>query len=257
MATELPGNVTQAREQASKLAGVAGEYAAGEPSVIDVLRQKVQQAYSDNKDIIEKLDAAVGGYLPSPSVGREQYQNIFNPFQRESLVSQYVANKATPMLTYSGILGNRMGRVEDLVGAGVRGYQSVSAAAQSKAQLAQQQYQNLLNEFQIKETLNKEEEAKKGQEIVEANGRKYLLSYDENGNIINKIDLGTAPTSSSGSGATIIIGGQDITDLTNNKQTQQTTYEKPPFSPYKSGIRQEWPAGSGIVWRSNSKGGWE
>ena len=209
---QLPEEVTGARQRASELAGVAGQYQAGEVSVIDTLKQKITEAYSSNQDIIQKLDQAITGYLPSPAVGREKYQNIFNPFQRESLVSQYVANQATPMLTYSGLLGQRMGRIEDTLGAGVRGYQAESQAKQAKAQQAQQQYQNLMNEFQLTQPT---------QETVDAGGRRYRVSYDWQGNVVNRVDLG--PTPSSGGGAGDLTAALKLLGIGSEMATGQTT----------------------------------
>lgn len=200
---QLPAEVTNARARAEELAGVAGQYSAAEPSISDVLRQKVQQAYADNQDIIGELDAAQGSYLAAPQTARAQYEDIFNPFQREALVSQYIQNEALPMLSYSSIYGNRLGRIDDLIGAGTRGYQAEVAARQNEAQLANQSYQNLLNEYQITQALEAQQAAasQPQTQIVEANGRRYLLTYDNQGNVINQQDLGASGSGSGGSSA--------------------------------------------------------
>jgi len=205
---QLPESVTGARERASQLSGVAGEYKAGEISVIDALRAKVTEAYSANQDIIQNLEKAIGEYLPSPQVGREKYQNIFNPFQRESLVSKYTASKAIPMLTGSALLGQRLGRIEDLVGAGTRAFGAESTRAQNQATLAQNQYTNLLAEYTATAPTIKE---------VEAGGRKYLVTYDRNGNVVNQVDMGAAPASG-GSGTNITIQGMNVPGLNQGGQ---------------------------------------
>lgn len=158
MAIELPAEVTQARQRAQSLLGAAGQMKANEPAVTDVLRQKVQDAYSQNQDIIKPLDEATQAYLQGPQVGREKYQGIFNPFTREKLVSQYRGNLALPMLSLSSILGNRMGRIEDTLGAGVRGYQASANNLLSQAQLAQQAYQDLFNEYTTLEGLRQSQQ---------------------------------------------------------------------------------------------------
>lgn len=155
---QLPAEVTQARSKAQSLLGTAGQFQAAEPSVTDVLRQKVQEAYAQNQDIVQPLDKATQEYLTAPQVGREKYQDIFNPFSREKLVSQYVGTQALPMLSLSNIYGNRMGRIEDTLGAGVRGYQAASSSALAKAQLAQQQYESALDEWKTLENVRQERE---------------------------------------------------------------------------------------------------
>lgn len=143
----LPAEVIQARQKASDLATNYGNLKAGEPAISDVLAQKVREAYADNQDVIKPLDTATATYYAAPAVAREKYQNIFNPFQRESLVSQYVSNESLPMLSYSSIYGNRMGRVEDTIGAGTRAYQAKVTAAQAIYEAARQNYQDLLGEY--------------------------------------------------------------------------------------------------------------
>jgi hypothetical protein len=150
---QLPAEVQQAKANAQNLLGSATQMKAAEPMVTDVLRQRVQEAYAQNQDIVKPLDEATQTYLGSPQVGREKYQDIFNPFTREKLVSQYTGNKALPMLSYSNIYGNRMGRIEDILGAGVRGYQASADALLGKAQLAQQAYKDALDEYTTLETL--------------------------------------------------------------------------------------------------------
>lgn len=151
--TYIPNDVALARENAAKLAKSAGDYAAYEPSVSDVLRQKINEAYSANQDITSKLDVATGNYLVSPQVAREKYQDIFNPFAREKLVAQYQNAEALPMLSLSNLLGNRLGRVDDLVGAGTRAFQAQTNAAQGAYDVANKDYTNKLSEFELLQRL--------------------------------------------------------------------------------------------------------
>ena len=145
------------------------------------------------------MDQATQSYFSAPSEARVKYQDIFNPFQRENLVSQYTGTQALPMLSQANILGARMGGISDLMSSAVGGYQAQGARATNQAQLAQQQYQNLFGEYQA---------TAPQQQIVEAGGRKLLVSIDRNGNIINKVDLGSASTGG-GSGA----GGFDLVTM--------------------------------------------
>jgi hypothetical protein len=183
MATALPESVVQAREAATQAQATAGQLGAMEPSISDVLRQKITEAYANNQDIVGPLDVATTEYLGAPMAAREKYQNIFNPFQRENLVQQYQGNKALPMLMYSNMMGNRLNTAEDIIGAGTRGFQSQVAAAQAKATQAQQNYTNLLNEYQLTKPETKQLDV--GNEI---------LFLDEEGNIIQRFKKGAAPS---------------------------------------------------------------
>lgn len=149
----LPASVEEARTASIQAAKQAGEYGAAEPTITDALRQKITEAYSGSQDIIGPLDKATQTYLSAPQAGREKYQDIFNPFTRESLVSKYVGTEALPMLSLSSMLGQRFGRIEDTIGAGVRGFQSAALAKQAEADLARQTYQDLFDEYVTLEKL--------------------------------------------------------------------------------------------------------
>lgn len=226
MAIELPAEVTQARQRAQSLLGAAGQMKANEPAVTDVLRQKVQDAYSQNQDIIKPLDEATQAYLQGPQVGREKYQDIFNPFTREKLVSQYRGNLALPMLSLSSILGNRMGRIEDVLGAGVRGYSAATDSLVNQAQLAQQNYQDLFDEFKTLEELNQ-------------SSAKLKQGSDSGGlDIDNLLKL-------------LGFGKEDV--------VPGSQYQEPIMSSIfgRTDIQVEWPQGSGVIWTSDGMGGWE
>lgn len=153
----IPANITSARSEADSAARTYGEVSAQVPSVPDVLKQKIIEAYKNSEDLVLPLDQATKTYLSAPAVGRGKYQNIFNPFQRESLISQYVGNESLPMLSLSNIYGNRVGRIEDTIGAGVRGFQTVVAAKQAEAEAKRQIYQDLLSEYKLTEDLKQRE----------------------------------------------------------------------------------------------------
>lgn len=145
----LTPDITAARDAASAQSTRAGEFASASASVGDVLKEKALKAYQDNQDIIKPLDTATAGYLSAPATARAKYENIFNPFQREALVSQYTSNEAIPMLSYSGMYGNRMGRVSDIIGTGTNAFNAQSALETSRATTAQKQYENLLDEYKV------------------------------------------------------------------------------------------------------------
>jgi len=147
----LPDYLTQAQqgsETAAKDVASISSYAGSMP---DALKKSIQTAYQDNADVIGQLDTSTAEYLQAPSEARVKFQDIWNPFQRENLVSQYTSNKAIPMMSWSGIYGQRMGRAGDLLNAGVGAYESDVAAKQAAADLAQQTYENALTQYQLEE----------------------------------------------------------------------------------------------------------
>lgn len=160
MPAALPENITQAREQAQSLATGAGQLASEQFTIGDTLKQKALDAYNANQDIIKPLDVATTDYIQAPSEARAKYVDpesesyVFNPFQAENLVSQYVSQQAIPMLGLSSILGQRFGRVDDIIGAGTRAFQAQTAAEQGRAQQAQGLYQDLLSEYLATEELD-------------------------------------------------------------------------------------------------------
>jgi hypothetical protein len=152
----LPANIEQAKQSSQQATQRVGELTSYGHTVPDVLRQKVQDALNYSQDIIGPLDTATSQYISAPATAREKYQDIWNPFQRESLASQYTANQAIPMLALSSILGQRFGTVEDFLGAGTRAYQAQTGAATSAAELARQEYQDLLGEYQLEKSLEQQ-----------------------------------------------------------------------------------------------------
>lgn len=152
---EIPNYVREAGQQAAEMAGVAGNYNAAAPSIGDILRDKISKAYSENKDIIEKLDSATSEYFSAPSEFRNKYLNpespdyLHNPFAAENLMSKYVSNKALPMLSYGNMLGARMGGISDIVKSGVSGFQSLAEQKKAEAANALRDYENKLGEFDL------------------------------------------------------------------------------------------------------------
>ena len=147
--------IKQATDRASSLASSSGALASQLPNVGDLIRTKATEAYNNNQDIIKPLDTATSSYLTASQAGREKFQDIFNPFSREKLVAQYIQSQALPMLSLSSILGNRMGRIQDIIGAGTNAFQSQVSAQQAEADAAQSYLNNLFKQYGIEtDTLN-------------------------------------------------------------------------------------------------------
>ena len=238
--TTIPANIESARGAAQGAAQRYGELAAYEPTVGDVIKEKAQTAYKDSQDIIKPLDVATSEYMTAPQVGREKYQDIFNPFSREKLVSQYIANQALPMLSLSSILGQRFGRIEDTIGAGTRAFQAQTAGARSAADVQRQHYTDLLNEYQIQQQLEQQAWERPYQE---------RLWEKELGKPYYKPDEGDGDGILSEALLQILLGGGDTQDGGGGM-------EPPPMSA-RPGATQEWPQGSGWYWEGQADGSWK
>jgi hypothetical protein len=225
----LPENITTARTVAEEAANTSNAYASYEPTVSDVLKQKAMEAYGNNQDIVKPLDVATQNYLEAPQVGREQYQDIFNPFTREKLVSQFIGTKSLPMLSLSSILGNRYGRIEDIMGAGTRAFQAQSAAQLAGATEKRQTYTDLLNEYLQTEQLRQRE---------------------------RELDISASKGTGSMSFTDALAALQALMNPGGNDQGQNL--ESPPMSSSygRTDIEYEYPQGSGVIWTSDGKGGW-
>lgn len=234
--TELSPEITQARQNAQSAGQAAATTGSEQFKVEDVLRQKIVNAYNASQDIVKPLDEATSTYLGAPQAGREKYQDIFNPFQRENLVAQYIGNQSLPMLSLSSLLGQRFGRIEDTIGAGIRGYQAINAAQQAKAELARSLYGDILSEYTTGEQL-------KSQALADQLARE-------------KFEWDKANPSGGGGGLEGLISlfdsnGNGIPDFwENQQQTSVPTEPKPVHDPSVS-----FPESSGVPMRS-PKGQW-
>lgn len=162
----LPDYLTQAQQGSETAANDVASISSYAGSMPDALKKSIQTAYQDNADVIGQLDTSTAEYLQAPSEARVKFQDIWNPFQRENLVSQYTSNKAIPMMSWSGIYGQRMGRAGDLLTAGVGAYESDVAAKQAAADLAQQTYENALTQYQLEEDKRRWEAGQSGQQSL-------------------------------------------------------------------------------------------
>lgn len=137
-----------AQEEAYAAAQKAGQASAGVGQAAQEIKNRLNEAFNYNQDIIDPLDEATAEYLSAPKVARERYQNIFNPFSREKLVSQYTGNKMTPMLSYANILGTRRGNIAEGIEAGSAAYNQYAKNLMADAQLKRQMWQDLYKQEQ-------------------------------------------------------------------------------------------------------------
>lgn len=110
------------------------------------LREAINEKLDYNKDLITQKNKAMEDYFVAPSKARLDYQSIFNPFQREALVSKSVSQAYTPYANLQDILATRQGGISDLIqGAGANARADLTTA-QNSASLLRQNYEDLLGE---------------------------------------------------------------------------------------------------------------
>ena len=81
------------------------------------------------------------------------------PFTRERLASGFVGLESQLPLLQAGILGQRMGRISDVVQAGTNAFTAQTTQIANAADRARQTYLDLLDEFKTTEDLRLRQEA--------------------------------------------------------------------------------------------------
>jgi hypothetical protein len=186
-------NLQQAQTEAQSAGTTAAQYQSAASLLPQKLREAVMAKVDYNRDIIEQQNKKQAEYFAAPSVAREKYQNIWNPFEREKLVTQERTQAYAPYATMTDILAARTGSLSDIINAGTNAFNADVGAKQSAAELARQKYADLLGIAK-----EKTENAKWGYEQTHTAGSgdgswgcEDLFYVDEYGNLRMK---GTGPT---------------------------------------------------------------
>lgn len=137
-------DITNAQTQANTSAQTASNYQSAAAQLPAALKKAIEDKLNYNQDIISQQAKAQANYFAAPAQARQQYQDITNPFDREALVAQSVANAYAPYQSLTDILGQRQGNIQDIVNAGTGAFNSQVTAEQNASQIAQQNLQNLL-----------------------------------------------------------------------------------------------------------------
>jgi hypothetical protein len=137
-------DITAAQNTANQTAQTATNYQSAADQLPAQLKDAIEQKLNYNSDIINEQAKAEANYFAAPAQARSDYQNVFNPFDREALVAQATANAYAPYQSLTNILGQRQGNITDLVNAGVGAFNSQVNAQQGKATIAQNNLQNLM-----------------------------------------------------------------------------------------------------------------
>jgi len=117
------------------------------------LRDAINEKLDYNKDLITQKNKAMEDYFAAPAESRQKYSDIWNPTQREALVSRSTAQAYTPYANLQDILATRQGGINDLISGAGANARADLATANDSASLLRQQYQDLLGEADKKTQL--------------------------------------------------------------------------------------------------------
>ena len=131
-----------------QLAGAIGN----QQNFSDVLKNAITSKFGGNEDLIKQQAQQAAQYFQAPSEARVKYQDIFDPFERERLASQYQTQAGAGLETAQGLLQARRGSQAELLQSGLGGFQSylggLEAGAKAKESAYQTAYQKRQDELQ-------------------------------------------------------------------------------------------------------------
>lgn len=158
MSDGLPSNIIEARTRAEQAGQQAGAYGSQLPTVGDVLKERVTKIFNENQDIFNQFNPAVTNLVEAPGQSYEMFKGVTDPYARERLASGYVATQSLPAMGLASQLGQRVGTTADIVQGGVNAFTAQATAVANAANLARQNYQDILNEFMQQENLRMQQE---------------------------------------------------------------------------------------------------
>lgn len=244
----------------------------GAGSLPTKLKEALNTKLNNNQDIINQQADTMQNYFNAGAVAREKYQDVFNPFLKAKLVQGERSAALRPYDVLSGVLQNRMGSVNDIVQSGIQGWQGLMNAAGTKLDLAKtnmatklQQYLSAVGQQQSADQI--------AMQIAQAKeaARQFDISSGQSQQQINNqmsqfeknyaLDQYKARNTGGDGGFTGIGGLAGLSDWKDlfggNTKSGVTNYQEPPYSPIRAGVEKEYPIGSGVVWVSNNRGGWD
>lgn len=124
-----------------------------------------------NEGAVKERASAQSKWLESGSAARNMYANpdsagyIFNPYQREALIGQYRQNAYTPYAALTDYLGMRAGSIPQIAASAANTYNASIQPQLLAAQNAQNDYGNLLQQYQLEQQAAAAEAAKQQQEF--------------------------------------------------------------------------------------------
>lgn len=136
--------INQMGQEAYNASNTAAGMASALPSLGAKLKEAIQAKLDYNQDLIKQKNEAQANYFAAPSTARVDYQNIWNPFEREKLVTQAQQNAYVPYANMTDILNQRLGTISDVVNQGTGAFQTAAQSAQSNAELLNKKYSTAL-----------------------------------------------------------------------------------------------------------------
>jgi len=130
---ELSSKAKEARETSGRIRSEAIKFPGQ-------LEDAIKEHYDHNRKYIEEQATARADFKSSGAVGREKYQDIFNPFAKERLVSEYRSQAGIPLDVATGLLEQRNAMTSGLVGRSVPLAQAASSMADTYAQSASEDF---------------------------------------------------------------------------------------------------------------------
>ena len=137
-------SLQEAQQTSEASATTAAQYQSAASLLPSKLKEAIQGKLNYNKDIIEAKNRAMAEYFKAPSAAREKYQDIWNPFSREKLVTEERAQAYLPFANLTDILGERHGSIADIIDAGTGAFQADVSAKESAAKIDRQSYSDEL-----------------------------------------------------------------------------------------------------------------
>lgn len=212
--TGLPDFVQSSREKAQSSSDVAGQFAQASLTIPDQLNSVINDAIKQNQGIFDIRSTALSNFLSSPEraeakfgvdkfstgdqAGQENPNYIFNPFERNKAISEFISTEQIPFTTANSLAGQVVGSGEKIIDAGTRSFQAHQAAAQAAAQSSRQVYEDTLNEFlqgnnvrMGNEQLALQKEQLSLQKSQAEAGNKFD-PYDQNAELNNAVAIVTA-----------------------------------------------------------------
>jgi len=138
----------QARAAGETTAAQAAQYTSAGSLLPYKLKDAILQKLNYNQDLIQQQATAQAKYFQAPSQARVQYQNVWNPQEREALVTQYRTQQYQPYATLTDLLAQRMGSISNIIGAGTASFKSLADLAGAEAERARQKYVDLFSRAQ-------------------------------------------------------------------------------------------------------------
>jgi hypothetical protein len=129
--------------EADTAANTLTQYQTASSMLPAALKNAINEKLDFNKAAIEQKNKSMTDYFNAPSQARVDYQDIFNPFQREALVQKATNNAYIPYQTNTEVLAQRLGTIQDIINSATGAFGAQVTSAQGAATAAENKYNRL------------------------------------------------------------------------------------------------------------------